>query len=89
MTTARSRSLRALTPGLLVSGAVAFAATPTIENPKSKIQNLHPIPAGTYAPLQRTLKESAVVPVASFLLAEHPVTNAEFLAFVTAHPQWR
>ena len=47
------------------------------------------IPAGTYAPLQRTTKEAAEVAVGSFLLDERPVTNAEFLAFVTAHPKWR
>jgi formylglycine-generating enzyme len=29
------------------------------------------------------------VPVRTFLLQEHPVTNAEFLAFVTEHPEWR
>jgi len=27
--------------------------------------------------------------VQSFLLQSHPVTNGEFLAFVTAHPRWR
>jgi formylglycine-generating enzyme len=29
------------------------------------------------------------VPVRPFLLQRHPVTNAEFLAFVTAQPRWR
>ena len=29
------------------------------------------------------------VPVRSFLLQSHPVTNQEFLAFVRTHPQWR
>lgn len=29
------------------------------------------------------------VPVAAFRLETHPVTNAEFLAFVTARPGWR
>ena len=47
------------------------------------------IPAGTYAPLQRTTKEAAEVAVRSFLLDERPVTNAEFLAFVTDHAHWR
>jgi len=46
------------------------------------------IPAGTYVPLQRSVKDVAQVPVASFLLAERPVTNAEFLAFVIANPKW-
>jgi formylglycine-generating enzyme len=47
------------------------------------------IPAGSYAPLQRTLKEPAQLPVHAFLLAAQPVTNGEFLAFVTANPAWR
>ncbi|MEO7413021.1 MAG: formylglycine-generating enzyme family protein, partial [Opitutaceae bacterium] len=47
------------------------------------------IPAGSYAPLQRTVKEAAQTPVAAFYLDESPVTNAEFLAFVTANPKWR
>jgi formylglycine-generating enzyme required for sulfatase activity len=92
MTTARSRSIRAVTLGLLVSGAAVLAISAPIENRHSKTGNsfaLRTIPAGTYTPLQRTLKEAAIVPVASFFLAEHPVTNAEFLAFVTIHPQWR
>ena len=29
------------------------------------------------------------IPVRSFLLQRHPVTNGEFLAFVATHPQWR
>jgi formylglycine-generating enzyme required for sulfatase activity len=47
------------------------------------------IPAGDYVPLQRTTKEAAEVAVRSFLLDERPVTNAEFLAFVTDHAHWR
>ncbi len=47
------------------------------------------IPAGVYVPLTRTAKDPAAVAVAAFLLDERPVTNAEFLAFVTARPNWR
>jgi len=50
---------------------------------------MRPIPAGVYVPLLRTTKDAAQVPVASFLLDALPVTNAEFLAFVTANPKWR
>lgn len=80
--------LRLLTPGLL-AGAVLLGAG--IQNPGTKIGNpgMVVIPAGVYVPLQRTAKEAAQVAVASFLLDERPVTNAEFLAFVTANPRWR
>jgi formylglycine-generating enzyme required for sulfatase activity len=47
------------------------------------------IPAGVYVPLFRTIKDAPQVNVAAFLLDERPVTNAEFLAFVTAVPKWR
>lgn len=47
------------------------------------------IPAGEYEPLLRGKDDVARVQVASFQLDERPVTNAEFLAFVRAKPQWR
>jgi len=47
------------------------------------------IPAGSYVPLQRSVKDLASVPVAAFRLDVTPVTNAEFLAFVRAHPKWQ
>jgi sulfatase modifying factor 1 len=54
------------------------------------------VPAGSYLPLYRqpTKKgeESGVArrrQVAAFDMDVHPVTNAEYLAFVHQHPQWR
>lgn len=47
------------------------------------------IPAGIYAPILRTKDEPERVAVDAFLLDARPVTNAEFLEFVRAHPQWR
>ena len=47
------------------------------------------IPAGEYLPLIRSKDEPERVAVAAFRLDVRPVTNAEFLAFVRAHPQWR
>lgn len=64
---------------------LAGAALPGAQPPAG----MRLIPAGVYVPLQRSVKEVAQVPVAAFLLAERPVTNAEFLAFVTANPKWR
>lgn len=48
-----------------------------------------PIPAGTYAPLLRDRNDPPTMAVAAFHLDVRPVTNAEFLAFVTANPRWR
>ena len=47
------------------------------------------VPAGSYQPVTRAATDPAVIEVAAFRLDVLPVTNAEFLAFVTAHPQWR
>ncbi len=66
-----------------------------IENRESKIENHTApsgavlIPAGAYIPLQRSVKDLPQVAVAAFYLDALPVTNAEFLAFVTANPKWR
>jgi len=47
------------------------------------------VPGGIHRPLTRSVNEPAEVPVRAFLLDVLPVTNREFLAFVTAHPKWR
>jgi formylglycine-generating enzyme len=47
------------------------------------------IPAGIYEPAFRQTNEPATVSIDSFLIEIHPVTNAEFLEFVRANPQWR
>ncbi|WFB36715.1 formylglycine-generating enzyme family protein [Kiritimatiellota bacterium B12222] len=44
------------------------------------------IPAGTFIPL---MKDMDPVPVEAFRLDVHAVTNADYLAFVTANPQWQ
>lgn len=45
-----------------------------------------PVGPGTYEPLREIGKP---VPVKKFLLDREPVTNAQFLAFVNAHPNFR
>ena len=44
------------------------------------------VPAGTFAPFYTN---DGPVAVAAFRLDEFPVTNREFLEFVTARPEWR
>lgn len=51
--------------------------------------SLATIPAGRYWPLYRDPAAPEGAPVASFLLETTPVTNARYLAFVTACPSWR
>src|SRR5436190_17377091 len=47
------------------------------------------VPAGNYTPLFRSDTDPKTVSVSSFFLDILPVTNADFLAFVTANPLWR
>jgi formylglycine-generating enzyme required for sulfatase activity len=54
------------------------------------------VPAGSYTPLLRVKAPNAAAAtrdgptlVAAFRLDAEPVTNAEFLDFVTTHPEWR
>lgn len=46
------------------------------------------VPAGEFAPLLRSRDEPETVPVPSFWMDVHPVTNAQYLAFVQTHPLW-
>jgi len=47
------------------------------------------VPAGIYRPLFRGEKDPKEISVPSFALETVPVTNADFLEFVRAKPQWR
>ncbi len=47
------------------------------------------IPAGDYAPLLWSKDEPERTAVAAYWLDIRPVTNAEFLEFVRAHPRWQ
>jgi formylglycine-generating enzyme len=47
------------------------------------------VPAGSYVSALEYEDVTGPVAVAAFELQRRPVTNAEFLAFVTRNPQWR
>jgi len=47
------------------------------------------IPGGDFTPVVAPGPDTKTLHVAPFALDRRPVTNAEFLAFVTAQPQWR
>lgn len=74
---------------------LAIAAMLTVVGPASAEPREVPtaaamttIPAGTYRPLLRRSADDAGTTVAPFRLDRLPVTNADFLRFVTAHPEW-
>lgn len=58
--------------------------------PLAAAQEMVRIPAGELRPFFRAAADADVrVPVAAFDLDARPVSNADFLAFVRAQPQWR
>src|SRR5579872_267170 len=46
------------------------------------------IPGGKFRPFLRANDQPGTVAVPSFFLDVHPVTNADFLAFIKANPEW-
>lgn len=66
---------------VLCAGAVGAAPEP--------VDGMVTIPAGIYEPILRTKDEPERVVVPAFKLDVRPVTNAEFLAFVTENSRWR
>lgn len=75
--------------------ALAFATVVSAGNEQHVLAAVPPplgmvlIPGGDYVPPLRAKDEPERVAVAAFWLDAQPVTNAEFLAFVRAHPQWQ
>ena len=74
--------MRALLSLLLLALAAAPAAAETAVPPE-----MARIPGGRYVPL--FMNGRATVEVASFALDRHPVTRAQYLAFVRAQPRWQ
>ena len=69
--------------GLLLVALLACAGAATADdNPFLQV-------AGSEFRSALPLDKHDTVRVRSFLLQSHPVTNREFLAFVSMHPQWR
>jgi sulfatase modifying factor 1 len=75
-------TMRALTLSLLLGLAMAASAA-AAPVPAGMAR----IPGGRYVPL--FINGRATVEVESFALDRHPVTRAEYLAFVRAQPQWQ
>jgi formylglycine-generating enzyme len=78
------------------AAALALGAIiPAVSADEARAGGLALIPAGLYTPFQRAKAANGSAPtltskvVGAFRLGIEPVTNAEFLDFVTAHPWWR
>lgn len=57
--------------------------------PPARAGGMARIPGGGYQPFYTLGVKRAPVRVPAFALDAYPVTNADYLGFVTAHPAWR
>lgn len=70
-------------------GALLLALA-TITTPTASIaSNYVSVPGGRFSSVLPLTKGKYEVTVKSFALARRPVTNAQFLRFVSKHPEWR
>lgn len=88
--------------GLVALGAAALALGPVAVARAADPVGMVRIPAGSYRPLYRPAaadssaatrsaarRATPRIAVATFMIDVRPVTNAQYLAFVRAHPKWR
>jgi sulfatase modifying factor 1 len=95
MNASLTRSRVVVATAALVAACLAWSP-PVIGRGVDPETRMVPIPAGSYLPLYRQPSakgEKDAGPrrrdVAAFAMDTYPVTNAEYLAFVHQHPQWR
>jgi formylglycine-generating enzyme len=69
----------------IVSIALIALTATAVAGPRDNVR----VGPGTYRPIFPASPGETEVAVAAFRLDRTPVTNGEFLAFVTAHPEWR
>ena len=76
--------------GLSMITAVVLASFASCAEPACAAPaDMARIPAGRYSPLFREKNDPPVILIKAFLLDVLPVTNADYLEFVTANPKWR
>ena len=66
-----------------------FVASSTSLLAESSLSDMVLIPTGVYTPLYKNAAGEARIQVEAFYLDRYAVTNAQFLEFVKAYPQWR
>lgn len=85
-----NRTLRCLLQRvLLIAGFVAVDSSDVVAQRAASGVSFRTVAAGRLQPLFVAGVPEGGVVVPAFLLARVPVTNADFLRFVTANPEWR
>lgn len=74
---------------LITTGLLLIALSANGQTEVSSPEGMVRMESGYYTPLYKTPSELDSVRVDAFLLDRYPVTNAEFLAFVKANPEWQ
>ncbi len=74
-------------PALGLAAGVLLAAAPVSAEPPAP--GMARVGPGILRPVFPPSPEEKELPVAAFWLDRRPVTNADFLTFVRAHPRWR
>lgn len=69
--------------GMVVGGVLAIATSPLMA------ADYVTVPAGSISSVLSSAAGNDPIQVDRFALRNTPVTNAEFLSFVTAHPEWQ
>jgi formylglycine-generating enzyme required for sulfatase activity len=72
-----------------LSACVAFGLLLALPRPGAAAATYVPLPAARFASVLPADGKVAPAAITAFHLRTEPVTNAEFLAFVRAHTQWR
>ena len=80
-------SALSLVVGALVVGTLAWS--PPAAGAGTDGPDMVLVPAGAYVPFFKLPGGQTSQPMAKFWLDVYPVTNAQFLDFVTTYPQWR
>jgi sulfatase modifying factor 1 len=73
----------------LVAAFALSLAAPVSARPVKGPPGMTLVGPGVYRPLYPASPGERTISVEAFFLGRKPVTNAEYLAFVRAHPEWR
>ncbi|MGB3872495.1 MAG: formylglycine-generating enzyme family protein [Stenotrophomonas sp.] len=68
---------------------LALTLAPALAGASGPEPGYRALDGGAFSSSVRFEDATGLVPVAPYQLMQHPVTNAQFAAFVAGHPQWR
>lgn len=85
----RTPATMVVVTGLMLDMGVAALSGQEVPSPLPPPPGMVLVPAGVFRPPFRVAAQPAEKPVGAFLLDVLPVTNADFLRFLRASPEWQ